>query len=125
MKIMVAVWSYVFIVFLSQFALAQESETAKYSQKTLLKNWALSRCLAVVYADPTTKNDANATASAYLEYGKVSIEAYDELSALVNNYAKRSYGGSIKSDYNTMKCIDMFQSKELDRLANKLSKPQK
>lgn len=52
-----------------QPSFAQEALTTQYSQSELLKNWALSHCLALVYKDDVVKNDARATASAYLEYG--------------------------------------------------------
>lgn len=120
MKVIAAVGSIV-LVFAGQ-VLAQPSEAATYSQKALLKNWALSRCLAHVYSDARTKADADATASAYLESGRQPLEAYSALSELVNKYANRQYAGSIKSEFNTMKCIDLFQSQELDKLAGKLSK---
>lgn len=94
--------------------------TEKYSQKTLLKNWALSVCLAAVAKDAATRDDANATASGYLEFGRQGIEAYDALRELAHEYANRKYGGSIKSEFNTMKCIDLFHSKDLDRLVTKL-----
>lgn len=94
--------------------------TGTYSQKTLLKNWALSVCLAAIAKDAAARDDANATASAYLEFGRQKIEAYDTLRALAHQYANRKYGGSIKSDFNTMKCIDLFHSKDLDRLVIKL-----
>ncbi len=99
-----------------------ESMTEKYSQKTLLKNWTLSVCLAKISKDPGAKEDANATASAYLEFGLQHIEAYDALRKLAEEYANRKYGGSIKSDFNTMKCIDLFHSKELDDLTRKILK---
>jgi len=99
-----------------------ESMTDKYSQKTLLKNWALSVCLAQISKDPASREDAGATASAYMEFGHQRIEAYDALRELADRYAKRRYGGSIKSEFNTMKCIDLFHSKELDDLATKFSK---
>lgn len=94
--------------------------TETYSQKTLLKNWALSVCLAAVAKDGAERDDANATASAYLEFGQQKIEAYDALRALALQYANRKYGGSIKSDFNTMKCIDLFHSKDLDHLVAKV-----
>jgi hypothetical protein len=106
---------------LAQQAYAQE-ETGKYSQKMLLKNWALSRCLGQVYADEKTKEDANATAGAYLEFGRQPIESYEALSRLVDEYANRKYAGSIQSDFNTMKCIDLFNSEELEKLVSKLSR---
>jgi hypothetical protein len=106
---------------LAQQAYAQE-ETGKYSQKMLLKNWALSRCLGQVYADEKTKEDANATAGAYLEFGRQPIESYEALSGLIDEYANRKYAGSIQSDFNTMKCIDLFNSEELEKLVSKLSR---
>ncbi len=97
-----------------------KSMTEEYSQKTLLKNWAFCICLASVSKDKDTIDDANATASAYLEYGKQPIEAYNMLRKLSEQYARRQYVGSIKSEFNTMKCIDLLHSKELDKLVNEL-----
>src|SRR5437016_81631 len=88
----------------------QESMTSKYSQKSLLKNWAFSACLAKISTDQNARSDANATASAYLEYGHQSIEAYEPLRNLAEKFAGRKYGGSINSEFNTMKCIDLFNS---------------
>jgi len=111
----------VILLALIQPAIAQD-EAKHYSQKTLLKNWALSRCLGQVYGDAKTKDDANATAGAYLEFGHQPIEAYDALSALVTKYVQRNYASSVGSDLNTMKCIDLFHSKELDVLTGRLAK---
>lgn len=94
--------------------------TGTYSQKTLLKNWALSVCLAAVAKDAGDREDANATASAYLEFGRQRIEAYDAVRELALEYASRNYSGSIKSGFNTMKCIDLFHSKKLDGLVTRL-----
>jgi hypothetical protein len=93
--------------------------TANYSQKTLLKNWALSVCLAKVAKNTELKEDANATASAYMEFGKQPIEAYDALRALAERYSQRKYSGAVQSEFNTMKCIDLLHSKELEALAAK------
>jgi len=89
----------------------------------LLKNWALSACLAISSKDAGAKADANATASAYMEFGRQRIEAYEELRKLAEKYATLRYSGSIPSEFNTMKCIDLFHSGELDRLVTKLTKP--
>jgi hypothetical protein len=101
---------------------AQAVQKISYSQKALLKNWALCRCLAKMSTDESTKNDANASASAYLELGKQPIESYTELENFVNSYIKINNGGSITSEFNTMKCIDMFHSMELDRISSSLAK---
>ena len=93
---------------------------SSYSQKMLLKNWALSRCLAEVYSDENTKADASATAGAYFEFGTLPVEDYDTVKTLVIEFSKKKYGGSVKSEFNTMKCIDLFHSTELDALVTKL-----
>jgi len=96
--------------------------TASYSQKTLLKNWTLSVCLAKVAKSAEAKDDANAAAAAYMEFGKQSIEAYEALRELADRYSKRVYGGAAQSEFNTMKCIDLLHSKELDALTARLAK---
>jgi hypothetical protein len=91
-----------------------------YSQRILLKNWALSVCFAQIAKDDGTAEDAGLTASAYVEFAHQGEEAYDQLRKLVDKYKNLEYAGSVKSNYNTMKCIDLFHSKELDRLVTKL-----
>jgi hypothetical protein len=39
--------------------------------------------------------------------------------ALVNEFMINRHGGSVPSSYNTLKCIDLFQSKELESLVKK------
>jgi hypothetical protein len=85
-----------------------------------LKNWALSRCLGEVYHNDAVKKDAQATAGGFLEFGQQPIEAYEPLQAVASRYANRTYGSAIGSDLNTMKCIDLFHSQELDRIVNRI-----
>ncbi|MBB3285027.1 T6SS amidase immunity protein Tai4 family protein [Mitsuaria sp. BK037] len=98
------------------------SATASYSQKTLLKNWTVSVCLAKVAKTQEAKEDANAAASAYMEFGRQPIEAYEPLRELADSYSKRVYSGAVQSEFNTMKCIDLMHSRELEVLATRLSK---
>lgn len=82
----------------------------------------MSVCLAYVATDQAARDDANASASAYMEFGRQDVAAYDALRALAQRYAKRTYSGSVPGQFNTMKCIDLFHSAELRRLVVKLSK---
>lgn len=109
----------VFIV--AQPVYGQEDPARKYSQKMLLKNWALSRCLAQAYVDGKSSEDANASASAYLEFGRQPVEVYEAVGVIVDKYVNKKYAGSLRSEFNTMKCIDLFHSKELDVLSSKSS----
>nr|WP_197071691.1 T6SS amidase immunity protein Tai4 family protein [Massilia sp. JS1662] len=97
--------------------------TASYSQKDLLKNWALSTCLATVATDPALRADATAAAGAYMEFGRQAPEAYAALRELAESYAARRYSGSVEGRFDTMKCIDLFHSRELNSLATRLAKP--
>jgi hypothetical protein len=99
--------------------------TAKYSQKELLKNWTLSVCFAIFTKNDKNGRDAGETAASYLEFGKQDLDAYDKLRTLAKKYVNLKYstiGPDFSSELNTMKCIDLFHSKELDDLANQLSK---
>jgi hypothetical protein len=102
-----------------------EDLSSKYTQKELLKNWTLSRCLGKVYNNSTIKEDADSTASAYLEFSKEPIETFYGLDKLTDEFTKLKYTGSIPSKFNTMKCIDLFYSKELDNYINQYLKKNK
>ena len=58
-------------------------QTSQYSQKTLLKNWALSICLSQAARDERTAKDAASTAGAYMEFGRQDLVVYEEIRALV------------------------------------------
>lgn len=101
---------------------SSQSKTASYSQKDLLKNWAHSICIAQISRDTYNREDAGKTAAAYLEYGKQPLEAYDELRSLVKKYVQFEYAGATGSNFDTMKCIDLYNSKELDSIVRKWTK---
>jgi hypothetical protein len=87
------------------------------TQAVLLKKWALARCLAKAGGDSPAGDDAAKSAAAYLEMGTAGIEVYEKLEALVGSYLAREYTGSVKNSYNTMKCFDLFESGDLDKVA--------
>jgi len=98
---------------------ASQNETAShYSQKIAFKNWALSRCLSKAYGEGKPKDDGELSASAYLEQGNTGIAWYAGADALVAQFLSRRYEGSVKGDYNTMKCIDLYHSAALEKLAH-------
>lgn len=97
-------------------------KTSQYSQKALLKNWALSRCLGRAYGAKEAEDDANRTAGAYFEFSRVPVERFEALSVLVDKYLRPDYRGSEGGSFNTMKCIDLFHSQELDSLSATLSR---
>jgi hypothetical protein len=98
------------------------SRPSQAESKVLIKNWALAACMAEIAKDPADKEDANLSASAYFEQGRLGVEDLEPIMSLVKQFAARKYGGSVPGDYNTMKCIDLFYSKELSKVVNTLVK---
>jgi hypothetical protein len=92
-----------------------------YSPVQYLKNFALSACIAEGYSDGEVKKDANAAAGGYLELGHFAFEAYEEAAALGKTFLAKQYRGKHGEKLTLMKCIDLFHSPELDRLAKKYS----
>jgi hypothetical protein len=101
----------------------QSSSTRPDPQASILKKWALSRCLSQAAGQTAAGDDAAKTAAAYLEMGSAAIEVYERIDALAKGFLTRTYTGSVKSDYNTKKCIDFFESGDLERVANDATRP--
>jgi len=94
---------------------------APNEQAAALKNWTLCKCLAMAFPDTPGGDDAAKTAAAYLEFGTAPIESYEPLKILAGEYLERTYSGSVPSSYNTRKCIDLYESGELEELARRIS----
>lgn len=108
-----------FLALLAPVPAWAEPPTA-YSQPELLRNWALARCLAKANPDSPAGEDANRAAGAYLEFGTAGIETYEKLDAMVDAWLKREYAGSVRgASYSTMKCIDLYHSRELGRFVRR------
>lgn len=92
------------------------------TQRRLLKNWTLCRCLARASGDPIN-SDAARSAAAYLETSTAGIDVYERLEALGEAHLARPSSGSVKGSYDTIKCIDLYHGAELDAAVRQPSKP--
>jgi hypothetical protein len=90
-----------------------------YTAAEYLKNYALSACLADGYKASEVVNDATAGANGYKELGSLSIEAYNGALGIVSAFLKKEYPSQSGERLTVMKCIDLYNSKELDQLARK------
>ncbi|HRH77035.1 MAG TPA: T6SS amidase immunity protein Tai4 family protein [Cellvibrionaceae bacterium] len=91
-------------------------------EEKAFKNWTLSYCLASALEPGPAKQDALNTAGAYLEQGNQPIEAYEQATQLITSYLAKTYTGIRPGTFNTKKCLDLYESNELDRLGRKYSK---
>lgn len=98
-----------------------DSNSSADAEKLYFKNWTLSRCLSEIATDQAQKQDALNTASSYLESSSMPIEAFSSANELVKTFLAKNYSGSISGTFNTKKCIDLFHSKELEKVYQSLA----
>jgi hypothetical protein len=91
----------------------------EYSAGQYLKNFALSACIAQAYKSDEVVKDSRAAAGGYLQLGSFPYEAYEEAAALAEKFLAKEYQSATGAKLVLMKCIDLFHSKELDRLTKK------
>jgi len=110
----------------SMMADYSQPQTDTYSPRDSLKNWVLSICFAnIVKDDSDASHDAAMSAAGYFEFGNIRLEERDELIPLVKKYVAKKYDGRFdvgieSAELNTMKCIDLFHSAELDGLITRM-----
>jgi hypothetical protein len=87
-------------------------------EETWLKDWALSRCIAKAAQGENAGKDASSTAAALLERGSRGMDTYANLDRVVDSFLARHYGGSVPGEYKLLKCIDLYHSPEVARIAH-------
>jgi Type VI secretion system (T6SS), amidase immunity protein len=93
-----------------------------YSGIEYLKNFALSVCITEGYKSDEVVKDSRAAADGYLQLGSFPFEAYEEAASLSKKFLAKKYLSFTGDELTLMKCIDLFHSKELDRLAKKYNR---
>ncbi|UTV28899.1 hypothetical protein [Photobacterium atrarenae] len=86
------------------------------SDKQLLKNYALSTCLATFYKGSEVYEDAIAAMQGYRDYSDLPLEVFFDVSKLVDSRDLNGYrskkGDIIELGY----CIDFAESESIDLL---------
>src|SRR5690606_10154390 len=97
--------------------LPQDELKTPGNQIKLFKYWTLARCGATLSkqaGSAALEEDWSNTAAAYLEYSSVPLQANEAAQALVDQFLKNTTrSGSTGGSYESMKCIDLFNSKAL------------
>jgi hypothetical protein len=91
-------------------------------QKDTYKNWVLSRCLSKAFPSEPLKQDALNSASSYLEISTLPLDAFTGADQLIDSFLLRNHQGSIPGTFNAKKCIDLFNSDELENIYKKQNK---
>jgi hypothetical protein len=121
--------TYVFTLVITGSALTVSCTFAPKLNKTnlsvedkALNNWVLSYCIANTLEAGAAKQDALNTAGAYLEAGNQPIEAYEQATQLIKDYLAKNYTGVTQGAFNTKKCIDLYESRDLALLIRRFKK---
>jgi hypothetical protein len=88
------------------------------TQRLLLKNYALYKCLLDKFPQDSLLNDG--TLEGYLELGQYGNPAYETIDSFVKNEASQKYASKYKKTLYIMRCIDIYNSKSLDSLIKTL-----
>ncbi|KOC88084.1 T6SS amidase immunity protein Tai4 family protein [Winslowiella iniecta] len=90
-----------------------------FSQKSIFNNWLLNRCIGKIEPESKMMDDAFKSAAVWLEFSKLPTDAFNEGDGLVEKYLKLNFDGSVKSDYNVLKCTLLASSHEATSLFEK------
>lgn len=110
------------LLFLPIPLLAENIKIKNLPQETMYNNWLVSRCIGKSTDSEKTREDAFRSASAYLEFSKLPIDAFDKGEELVSQTLQKHSQGSVKGSYHTMECLSLPQSAEAKIIFKKYEK---
>ena len=107
-----------FLLAISNQSLADKHPFKTANEETLFRNFSLAICTGMAYEKFSKEiaTDTGKAATGYREYSHIDLQAYEESRKLVNKWLKKDYQSKHGGQIDIMKCIDLYNSKELIRL---------
>jgi len=93
-----------------------------FSQQQMFSNWVQNRCIGKIADSESLKNDAMASASAWLEAINVSAELFEEADKTIDNQLQEKLGGSLPGKYQVLKCTLIANSEAINKIYGKGNK---
>lgn len=109
------------LLFLSVGCSAQSSNEKLSEEKLKLKNYAFCKCLQNVY-DGDSLFIKDGSSSGYFETGAYYIDVYDSVDSIAKIFSLKVYKSYGNYSLGIMKCLDFYNSKELEELIEKFDK---
>ena len=105
---------------------AMSPEAYKRTNLQNFKDIVLGRCIAKAYrGDKSASSDAGSSASALIDWAYFDLNETKAVHNLIDKYLSRDYfnpyaefDNKVKYDY--LKCLDLYHSKDLKRLAKEI-----
>ena len=112
---------FLFLLFLSVGCSAQLPKEKLSEERLKLKNYAFCKCLQNVYEGDTLFIQ-DGSSSGYFETGAYNINVYDSVDSIAKIFSLKVYKSYGNYSLGIMKCLDFYNSKELDELIRSFDK---
>ncbi|HGM5453915.1 T6SS amidase immunity protein Tai4 family protein [Serratia marcescens] len=109
------------LLLVSPILLAEDIKIENLPQSEIYENWLVSRCIGKSTDSEKTKQDAFRSASAYLEFSKLPMDAFEQGEKLAEQYANKNSQGSVKGSYHTLDCLSLQNSSEAKAIFERYS----
>ena len=76
----------------------------------LFQHYAQASCLATAFTEGEIYQQAINALNGYREFGEMPLEAYEELTAPIQQWLQKDYATQAGKQNNLMKCIDFAES---------------
>lgn len=90
------------------------------AERLKLKNYAFCECLGFVYKEYDSLWIRDGSTAGYFETSDYAIEVYDTLRSRAEAFSRKVYKSYNNSPLGLMKCLDFYNSTELDSLLRSL-----
>jgi len=112
-----------FILSAQAFAGADKIDAIRRTNAENFKDRALAACMSTANKGSPAGDDAGVTTSAFLEWTDYDDKGNTAVDKLVQKFLSRDYSnpteGYADAQFNTLKCIDLYHSRELGELVRK------
>ncbi|EGT4385611.1 hypothetical protein SMZ82_003286 [Cronobacter malonaticus] len=117
MKLKTRIAAFTVLTVSSHAALAQPlASISEFTQPQIFTEWVQNRCMGHIADSAILKEDANASAAAWLEASELPVQAFNEADTIITQALKTPVGGTAKSDYRVLKCSLIAHSPEITAL---------
>jgi len=112
----------VFILSIILLSSCSGNPVAPVKEEIYFKNYALAVCFSSPFEDKSLGEDVNKAINGYIEKGNLGLEDYEEIRKFVDEWREtKNYESKRGGQINFSKCIDMYNSVDLNELYKELT----
>ena len=93
-------------------------DVSAFSQQQIFENWVQNRCISKIADSKSLKDDAEASAAAWLEASNLPAENFEKADKVIVSLLKEKVGGTEPGNYQVLKCSLIANSDAIRSLKN-------